>query len=163
MFPGARLGLPAQKDIDNAKTVFEASLKSEMEAVDAAEYFSRNGPAVTVEDMRVHIEMFLEIYMSMLHEGNQKAKARISTQFLRDHASRIFTALARASNFVPMDVVIGTYEWIDEYLRVKFDLRAHRDDDLDWSLPVLDVAKSIRSRSTNSSREEEQWYDNLCE
>lgn len=71
MFPGARLGLPAQKDIDNARSIFNASLTSQVEAIDATEYFSRNGPTLTVEDMRVHMELFLEIYMKMLHEGDK--------------------------------------------------------------------------------------------
>lgn len=71
MFPGARLGLPPQKDIDNAKEVFEASLRSEVEALEAAEYFSKDGPAVMVQDMRTHIELFLEVYMAMRHEGDE--------------------------------------------------------------------------------------------
>jgi hypothetical protein len=46
----------------------------------------------------------------------------LSTHFLRAQATGVFAALARACNPVPLHVVVATYEWIDEYLSVKYDL-----------------------------------------
>jgi len=78
-------------------------------------------------------------------------KPKLSTQFLRDHSSRVFTALSRASNFITLDVVNGTYEWIDEYLSVKYDLRAHKDDYLDSYIPQIEVKKDTELSSERSS------------
>jgi hypothetical protein len=47
--------------------------------------------------------------------------------------------------------VNGTYEWIDEYLSVKYDLRAHKDDYLDSYIPQIEVKKDTELSSERSS------------
>jgi len=56
---------PLQKDIENAKGIFVAWLQRDMCKEQAKNYFSRDGPRVTIEDMRGHVEAFIEIYITI--------------------------------------------------------------------------------------------------
>lgn len=71
------------------------------------------------------------------------SKVKLSTQILRRDATRVFRALSRESNFVGWDVVVGTYEWIDQYLSAKYVLRTSNDDELDMAIPEIIVEEHL--------------------
>lgn len=41
------------------------------------------------------------------------------------------------------DVVVGIYEWIDQYLSIKHPLRTDNDDQLDMAIPEINLEKQL--------------------
>jgi hypothetical protein len=44
---------------------------------------------------------------------------------------------------VGWDVVLGTYEWIDQYLSTKYVLRTDNDNELDMAIPEFNVEEHL--------------------